>query len=422
MNIFLVANGTAGDLHPLIGVGSVLASEGHAVTFFTNDVFADVVERCGLRFVSTGTAKEYYALRERASDKDAARLARSLWQSLIDSIRPSFDLLVSKADANTVIAAHPWAMAARLVQEKHGVPLVTPHVSPATILPAELPRVHRPVPIPLWLPRSIRSGLLWMLERGLLDRMLGPDINRLRTEFGLPPVTYIVGRWMNSPQGVLGLFPDWFAPPQSDWPSRVSLTGFPMFDQGDFRELDPETEEFVAKGRPPVVFTIGSTAVDEIGYYEAATATVKALDLRAVFLTNQKLSVSDPDILVRSYVPLSRVLPRASAIVHHGGTGTVSHAFAAGIPQLITPFVYDQFDNAIRIERLGCRMWLTSRTLSRHMLPALRRLLENEQIRQRCIALRSKMESGSSACHRALSEIENVASQTTGAVSRGAGL
>jgi hypothetical protein len=24
--------------------------------------------------------------------------------------------------------------------------------------------------------------------------------------------------WRHSPQGVLGLFPDWFAPPQTDWP------------------------------------------------------------------------------------------------------------------------------------------------------------------------------------------------------------
>jgi hypothetical protein len=45
------------------------------------------------------------------------------------------------------------------------------------------------------------------------------------------------------------------------------------------------------------------------------------------------------------------------------------------------------------------------------MLPALQRLMESEQIHQNCIALRSKVASGPSACRKALSVIEEVASQ-----------
>jgi len=164
-------------VHPLLGLSSIFASQGHSVTFFTNAVFADVVERCGLRFVPTGTAENYHALRHRAAVNDALQLSKLLWTSLLNSVRPVFDTLVSEADDNMVIAAHPWQLGARLVQEKHGVPLVTLHVSPATLLSAKLPPIHRPFPIPLWLPYSVRSGLFWALERGVLDRILGPDIN-----------------------------------------------------------------------------------------------------------------------------------------------------------------------------------------------------------------------------------------------------
>jgi UDP:flavonoid glycosyltransferase YjiC (YdhE family) len=52
-------------------------------------------------------------------------------------------------------------------------------------------------------------------------------------------------------------------------------------------------------------------------------------------------------------VPLGQVLPRALALVSHGGIGTVSQALAAGIPQLVMPLGFDQFDNAARLERLG---------------------------------------------------------------------
>jgi rhamnosyltransferase subunit B len=398
-------------VHPLLGLSSVFASQGHSVTFFTNAVFADVVERCGLRFVPTGTAESYHALRHRAAGSDSLQLSKLLWKSLVSTVRPVFDTLVSEADDNTVIAAHPWQLAARLVQEKHGVPLVTLHVSPATLLSAKLPPIHRPFPVPLWLPYSVRSGLFWALERGVLDRILGPDINRLRFELGLPAVNRIFGRWMHSPQGVLGLFPDWFAPPQTDWPPSVSLTGFPQFDQGNLRSIDPETEVFLAKRLRPVVFTVGSTCTDEISYYATAATAVNALGLRAIFLTSQELPPLGPNILVRSYVPLSRLLSGASAIVHHGGIGTVSQALAAGIPQLITPFVYDQFDNAVRIERLGCGIQLASGTLARNMLPGLQRLLESVEIQQNCTTLRSRVDTGPSACRRALSVIEEVASQ-----------
>ncbi|HTF71181.1 MAG TPA: nucleotide disphospho-sugar-binding domain-containing protein [Edaphobacter sp.] len=411
LNILFVAEGTAGDVNPLLGLSSVFASQGHSVSFLANAVFADVVEGCGLRFVPTGTAESYRALRDRAAGSNALQLSKLLWKSLIDSVRPVFDALVSEVDDNTVIAAHPWVLGARLVQEKHGVPMVTVHISPATLLSAKLPPLHRPFPVPLWLPYSVRSGLIWALERGVLDRILGPDINRLRYELGLPKVNRIVGRWMHSPQGVLGLFPDWFAPPQTDWPPGVSLTGFPQFDQGNLRRIDPETEEFLAKPIRPVVFTVGSTSTDEISYYAAAAAAVNALGLRAIFLTNQELPPLGPNVLVRSYVPLSRLLSSARAIVHHGGTGTVSHALAAGIPQLITPFVFDQFDNAVRIERLGCGMKIDSGTLARTMWPGLQRLLESVEIQQNCTMLRSRVDSGPAACRRAVAVIEEAASQ-----------
>ncbi len=56
---------------------------------------------------------------------------------------------------------------------------------------------------------------------------------------------------------------------------------------------------------------------------------------------------------MRPFVPHSVLLPRARCLVHHGGVGTTSQAFEAGIPQLVLPFAHDQFDNAARVQRLG---------------------------------------------------------------------
>src|SRR5258708_6069296 len=220
------------------------------------------------------------------------------------------------------------------------------------------------------LPYPVRAGLLWAFDRGVLDRICAPDINRLRSGLGLPPVKRIMGRWMHSPQGVLGLFPDWFARPQTDWPPKVTLTGFPLFDEAEFRNVDEELENFLAKGPAPIVFTPGSTVVDGLSYYTTATAALNALDCRGIFLASQGTALPQltPNILVRSYAPLSRLLPRARAIVHHGGIGTASQAFAAGIPQLITPFAHDRSEEHTSElqspDHLVCRLLLEKKKVT----------------------------------------------------------
>ena len=64
---------------------------------------------------------------------------------------------------------------------------------------------------------------------------VAPGLNEWRRELGLPPVTRVFRDWIHSPQRVIGLFPDWFGVPQSDWPASLRLTGFPLFDDSDHR-------------------------------------------------------------------------------------------------------------------------------------------------------------------------------------------
>ena len=45
------------------------------------------------------------------------------------------------------------------------------------------------------------------------------------------------------------------------------------------------------------------------------------------------------------------LLRRCALIVHHGGIGTLAESARAGIPQLITPSLGDQWDNAARIKK-----------------------------------------------------------------------
>jgi rhamnosyltransferase subunit B len=381
------------------------------VSFCTSPAFAEAVERCGLRFLPLGTVEQYRAtVSDPALWKPRTSL-KVLWAGVATTIRPLFDLMCAEADHDTIIAGHPWAFGARLFQEKYGVPMVTLQVSPSTFLSAKRPPIHKQLNLPMFLPYPVRAGLLWALERGMLDRVCAPDINRHRAELGLAPVNRIMSRWMHSPQGVLGLFPDWFAAPQSDWPTGVQLTGFPLFDEAAFHTLDSELEEFLASGGPPIVFTPGSTMVDESKYYNAATEAVEALGCRGVFLGGKDKWAprKQSNVLVRSYVPLSKLLPHAKALVHHGGIGTVSQAIAAGIPQLITPFAHDQFDNAARVRDLRCGLQISRASSAQDLVWSLRRVLGDESIQRSCSAIQSKVAPGELSCRNALTALETIA-------------
>nr|WP_275297572.1 nucleotide disphospho-sugar-binding domain-containing protein [Maricaulis parjimensis] len=51
--------------------------------------------------------------------------------------------------------------------------------------------------------------------------------------------------------------------------------------------------------------------------------------------------------------PHDRLFPHCSAVIHHGGAGTLDTAARAGVPQIILPQVLDQFWNARQLADTG---------------------------------------------------------------------
>jgi len=95
-----------------------------------------------------------------------------------------------------------------------------------------------------------------------------------------------------------------------------------------------------------------------------------------VDLREQLPAVLPAGALHVSHAPFSALLPRLSALVHHGGIGTSAQALAAGIPQLVVPFAHDQFDNAARLHRLGVAVRLRTQAPAAEWRDALQGLLE----------------------------------------------
>jgi rhamnosyltransferase subunit B len=209
----------------------------------------------------------------------------------------------------------------------------------------------------------------------------------LRRELGLGDGRDPFFEGQYSPYGTIALFSSNFGPPQPDWPANVQVCGFPFLDEdfGGNSGLAPALAAFLDAGAPPIVFTLGSSAVNTAGdfYGQAAQAAV-SMGRRAVLLAGASASAWNglpAGILTARSAPYHLLFPRAAAIVHSGGAGTTGQALRTGRPQLLVPFSHDQFDNAERVKRLGAGGWVhRDRLTAAKLQRALSGLLEDPAV------------------------------------------
>ena len=162
-------------------------------------------------------------------------------------------------------------------------------------------------------------------------------------------------KWMYDSEVQLGMFPDWYAQTQADWPSHFQKTGFPLFDAGD-GTLPANVQAFLDAGDKPIAFTAGTFNTKSDDFFEASVKACIQLGKRAMLISPSQEQIAQklPERMAHfSYVPFGALMPHIAAFVHHGGIGTLAQAMAAGIPQLIRPMFGDQFDNAQRLTNLG---------------------------------------------------------------------
>jgi rhamnosyltransferase subunit B len=223
-------------------------------------------------------------------------------------------------------------------------------------------------------------------------------VYKLRARLGLPPGGNPIYEGQHSPTLVLALFPRVLAEPQPDWPANVRITGRIPFDAAHGKSLSPELEEFVALGPPPVVFTLGSSAVMAAGdFYEQSIASVRHLGLRGVLLAGTEgvarlAGKACKDVLVVDAAPHSQLFPKAAVIVQQCGIGTLGQAMTAGRPLLAVPFAHDQPDNAYRVQRLGmARVLYPPQYRMQRVARELRRLLDESEYKWAALAVAAKV-------------------------------
>lgn len=361
VRIALATVGTSGDVNPFVGLGQALRARGHDVWLLTNPHFAGLVERCGLPLLPLGTETQYLEAMAHADSWHPTRGYRVFLSNCLTIVEQAYEHLTAlAADGPLVVAASPMVFGARIAQEKHDLRMAT--IFPNPIL---LPSVYAPpklhlMPIPDWIgPWGAR--LLFRIGEAKFDSIIQPALNAARARLGLPRARQMWKHWRNSPDRIIGLWPEWLYPRQADWPAQAVTTGFVEFDgaattpshasrNGAWRhELAPHDVK-------PIVFTAGTGMCQGHRFFSLAADACRRLNRPGLLLTERREQVPEhlPEgVRHVAYAPFGELLPHAAALVHHGGIGTAARGMKAALPQLILPLSFDQYDNAFRLSQLG---------------------------------------------------------------------
>jgi UDP:flavonoid glycosyltransferase YjiC (YdhE family) len=261
-------------------------------------------------------------------------------------------------------------------------------------------------------PRWFKRAQFWAFDRGFAVPLLGKHLNSLRLELGLPKTNRIFNHWLFETDLMLGLFPDWFGPPQPDWPANSRTVGFPLWDVPEETTLATSVLDFLASGSPPIAFSPGSANKEAHQFFEASVDACQRLKRRGILLTKyaHQLPPKLPDTVRHfGFVPLSKLLPRTAALVHHGGIGSCGQGLAAGVPHIVRPMSYDQFDNSRRLVQLGVAKEISVRAFNGLRIAAtLNPLIESPTVAARCRELAARC-NGQAALSSACDALEELA-------------
>ena len=377
--IDLLAPPLAGHLHPILAIGRALQDIAD-VEVVSNEAAQSRIRAAGLRGLALVPGADAalraltdppyaigaHPLRLQAQFQQALRLQAAFAAALDARYRVArADLLIADF---TLFVAGP-------VSARHGMPWWTSHPSPCVIEAPGGP----PAYMGGWTPGRNAFGRARDACAAQAVQLFKRGVHRLHrgalSELGLDRVYRDDGsEAAYSPDCVLalGLRELEF---ERRWPESVRFVGPMLWSPPDRGEAPPPVTD-----QPHVLATLGT----HLGWAKDGLAQ----RLRDIAQRNRqwRMHFSDGrheseaatmrDALHRhAWVDYPSWIPAMSAVLHHGGAGVMWECLRAGVPALVLPQDYDQFDHAARLEAAGVALRLRH---PREIESALRRVLQGD--------------------------------------------
>jgi len=358
MKVLFASLGNYGHVFPLVPLAQAAQAAGHEVWFATHEQFHPILEKAGLRTVTSGlTVPEAF---------------------------------IEAAGGQAFLEANGGAVQASDI--------------PPEVLAGLAVKAFGSV-----LPRSAFADLTPVIDSVQPDLVvyesLNPGAGFAAAAAGVPAVSQSIGRVSSDPLipqelfatasdlGVadkIGHDPALGNPYIDICPSVVQsqdllASGVQVIPQRPASFSEPgELPASVTEGEGPLVYLTFGTVVGSAELLRTAIDGLLPLGVRVLVATSSLVDPAAlgelPDrVVALPWVPQGEALRHADAIIHHGGHGTTLASLAAGLPQLILPRENDGLGNAPAVSPTGAgRMLLGEDVSAKAVETEMRALLTDD--------------------------------------------
>jgi UDP:flavonoid glycosyltransferase YjiC (YdhE family) len=200
---------------------------------------------------------------------------------------------------------------------------------------------------------SVVVGIMIRLPGWVLNTLAGPQFAQLLSSKQLPPDPDLERLWQDL---YLDLVPPSFVP--DDWPTAPTVHHIRpiLFDRSGDEALPDWTRGL---GSRPVVYTTLGTVFNQARQtFECVIDALADKDVDLVVTLGRNFDPQDfgpqpENVHLERYIPQSQILPLCSAVICHGGYGTLMASLTNGLPMLFLPMSADQGLGAQRGADLG---------------------------------------------------------------------
>jgi MGT family glycosyltransferase len=394
----------AGHVGPLIPLAHELVDRGHEVAWYTGEQYRAKVEATGATFlphvhgraIDAGNLDRDFT--ERARKKGAAKFIYDLRNVFIPAVPGQVaDLEAHRStfDPDVIVAEPGMAAAARVIDERYGIPWATCGISAFAF-----PSVDTaPFGFGLRPPSSVlgraRNRAIAAAIDATVFRPVNRDYDAMREQLGLGPIEGGIFASTLSPYLYLQPTVPSFEYPRSDLPPQVRYVG-PLLPPAPADFTEPEWFGELSNGRPVVLVTQGTVATDPSEVILPALEALRDEPVQVIAVTGgpdpASLGPVPANARVERYVPFAALMPHVSAYVTNGGYGGLHYALAHGVPVVSVGKTEDKAELAARVSWSGVGIGMKSQVARPGRLrAAVRRVLSEPEHAARAVAMQAEM-------------------------------
>ena len=358
-----------GHFLPLTPIARSMAEAGHDVAFGAPVAFRGAVEAHGFRWVPSSVGSddpEVAALRARHLELRGFAQQQFMYEHIFAGVtarRAVPDLLALAETWRPDLIVHDSSEFGGVVAAEL---LDIPHVQVEVHATGSRPDTMRMVYGPL---QRLRADL------GLVERPIQDLIDEYLGLTPFPPSLTALGSPVAPTNHYVRVLPADGTDTLPDWVDRVGSRPLVYVSLGTIWSVWRGRETF-------------ATVLEGLRGIDAEVVLTVGQDLDPAVLGPQPASIH-----VERFLPLGALLDRCSLVLFHGGSGTLGHVVAHGLPMVILALGADQPENAARCSELGVSRSMEPGELSADSVhDAVLNVLQTPSYRQKAERLREEFD------------------------------